>query len=99
MGVIEIVTIERCCLFRKLEKLSLKCIRIYEIVERVSLAAYQLYLFEELLKIHEVFHVFMLCQYLLDLSHVLEILNVELNSNLSYEEQLNKIVDIREQVL
>ena len=43
--------------------------------------------------IHPVFHVSMLCKYLPDLSYVLSSPAIQLDENLSYEEELVAIVD------
>ena len=54
---------------------------------------YRLALSPELSMIHPVFHVSMLCKYLPDLSHVLSSPAIQLDENLSYEEELVVIVD------
>ena len=47
-------------------------VRPFEIVERISRVAYQLVLPPSLLSIHDVFHVSILRQYILDVTHVLD---------------------------
>ena len=60
---------------------------------------YRLDLPPELSTVHNVFHVSMLCKYLLDPSHVLRDQLVELKDNLTNKEQPMQIVDYREQIL
>ena len=55
--------------------------------------AYRLELPLELSRIHNVFHVFMLKKYILDLSHILEAPPIELEEDLSFEVQPVAIVD------
>ena len=57
------------------------------IVERIGPVTYRLDLPEEFSRVHNVFHVSMLCMYISDPSHVLEAPEIELRDNLSYEEQ------------
>ena len=61
--------------------------------------AYELALPPNLQHIHNVFHVSMLRRYHPDVSHVIEYENVEIQPDLSYEEQPIKILDRKEQVL
>ena len=65
----------------------------FEILERVGLIAYRLALPLELLMIHSVFHVSMLRKYLPNPSHVLSLPAIQLDENLSYEEEPIAIVD------
>ena len=53
----------------------------------------------ELDRIHDVFHVSMLRKYIPDPSHVLTEQPVEIQKNLTYEEEPVQILDRREQVL
>ena len=53
----------------------------------------------ELARIHDVFHVSMLLNYIADPSHVLRDQPVELKENLTYEERPVQIVDRKDQVL
>ena len=57
------------------------------IVERIGPVAYRLDLPEEFSRVHNVFHIYMLCMYISDPSHVLEAPEIELRDDLSYEEQ------------
>nr|XP_009765336.1 PREDICTED: uncharacterized protein LOC104216897 [Nicotiana sylvestris] len=68
-------------------KLSPRFIGPYEILERIGPIAYKLALPPELGKIHNVFHVSMLRKYRSDPSHVLPIESIEVNPDLTYEEE------------
>lgn len=85
--------------FGKREKLSLRYVRPYEIIEKVGWVAYILALLLELSRIYEVHQESMLCKYLSDPSHVLEMQSVGLKDSLFYEEHSVKIINRREQVL
>ena len=85
--------------FRKRGKLSPRYIGPYRIVERIGEVAYQLELSSDLDRIHDVFHVSMLRKYIPDPSHVLTKQPVEIQENLTYEEEPVQILDRREQVL
>ncbi|XP_022876882.1 uncharacterized protein LOC111395103 [Olea europaea var. sylvestris] len=85
--------------FGKRGKLSPRYIGPYEIVERIGPVAYRLALPTELSRIHDVFHVSMLCKYIPDPSHVLESQPVELKESLTYEEKSVQILDRKEQIL
>ncbi|CAL8168609.1 unnamed protein product [Prunus armeniaca] len=85
--------------FGKHVKLSPHYIGPYEIMERIGPVAYRLALPPELSRVHDVFHVSMLRKYMPDPSHVLEYQLVELEEDLTYEEQLVQILDKKEQML
>ena len=85
--------------FGKRGKLSPRYIGPYRIVERIGEVAYRLELPFDLDRIHDVFHVSMLRKYILDPSHVLTAQPVEIQENLTYEEEPVQILDRREQVL
>ena len=57
--------------FGKREKLSLRYIGPYEVVERVGHIAYRLALLPKLVSVHDMIHVSMLQRYKSDLIHVL----------------------------
>ncbi|KAK8694914.1 hypothetical protein V6N13_072458 [Hibiscus sabdariffa] len=79
--------------FGKKGRLSPRYIGPFEVLERVGTVAYRLALPPEFDKIHNVFHVSMIKKYRSDPSHVLEPEEVELNPDLSYEEELVMILD------
>ena len=82
--------------FGRRGKLSLKFIGPYEIVIKVGPKSYRLKLPPELSRIHDTFHVSMLRKYISDPSHMLREQPVQLKENLTYEETLVQIVDLKE---
>ncbi|XP_049378042.1 uncharacterized protein LOC125842770 [Solanum stenotomum] len=68
-------------------KISPRFIRPYEILERIGPVAYKLALPPELEKIHNIFHVSMLRRYRSDPSHVLPVESIEVNPDLTYNEE------------
>ena len=85
--------------FGKRGKLSPRYIEPFQIVERVGPVAYRLDLPEELSRVHNVFHISMLRKYIPDPSHVLEVPEIELRDDLSYEEQPVQILGKEEKEL
>ena len=85
--------------FGKRGKLSPQYIGPYRIVERIGEVAYLLELPSDLDRIHDVFHVSMLRKYIPDPSNVLTEQLVEIQENLTYEEEPVQILDRREKVL
>ena len=79
--------------FGKKGKLAPRYIGPFEFVERVGMVAYRLVLPPNLSQVHPVFHVSMLRKYILDPSHVLQPQSVEVNEDLTYEEEPVAIVD------
>ncbi|KAK9045785.1 hypothetical protein V6N11_051693 [Hibiscus sabdariffa] len=79
--------------FGKKGKLNPRYIGPFEVIEKVGYVAYRLTLPPEFDKIHSVFHVSMLLRYRSYPLHVLEPEEVELNSDLSYEEEHVMIPD------
>ena len=74
-------------------KLSPQYIRPFEIFHRMGKVAYELALPTNLSGVHPVFHVSILQKYILDESHMFDVEEVELNSNLSFEEVSVQIID------
>ena len=81
--------------FGRRGKLRPRYIGPYEIIARVGPVAYVQDLPLELSKVHNVFHVSMLCKYIPDPSHVLRDQPVELKDNLTFKEQPMHIVDCK----
>ncbi|KAK8636992.1 hypothetical protein V6N13_064424 [Hibiscus sabdariffa] len=86
------------CFGRK-GKLSPRFIGPYRILEKVGTVAYKLELPPQLSRIHNVFHVSMLRQYRPDPSHIIQVQDVELRPELSYDEQPVQILDQDEWIL
>ncbi|KAG8492987.1 hypothetical protein CXB51_010205 [Gossypium anomalum] len=74
-------------------KLSPRFIRPYQVVKRIGPVAYQLELPPELHRIHDVFHVSMLRRYRSDPTHVIPVAEIEVQSDLTFEEELVQILD------
>ncbi|XP_017613787.1 uncharacterized protein LOC108458905 [Gossypium arboreum] len=77
--------------FRQKEKLSHRFIGLYEVIESVGHVTYELALPMELQKMHDVFYVSMLRRYRLNPSHVILAEDVEIQPDLSYQEEPVKI--------
>ncbi|XP_068331403.1 uncharacterized protein [Pyrus communis] len=69
------------------------------ITERVGEVAYRLELPSELAKVYKVFHVSMLRHYVADPSHVKPPQPLEINPDLTYDEEPVTILDWKEKVL
>ncbi|XP_057996230.1 uncharacterized protein LOC131175596 [Hevea brasiliensis] len=78
--------------FGRKGKLSPRFIGPYEVIERVGPVAYRLALPPELDKIHNVFHVSMLRRYRSDPSHVISMEEIEVQPDLTYEEEPIRIL-------
>ncbi|XP_077222075.1 uncharacterized protein LOC143855912 [Tasmannia lanceolata] len=85
--------------FGKKGKLSPRYIGPYEILERIGPVSYRVALPPALSHVHNVFHVSLLRKYLADPSHVLQTEPMQLEQDLSYEEQPVQILDRKEQIL
>ncbi|XP_058181413.1 uncharacterized protein LOC131299855 [Rhododendron vialii] len=85
--------------FGKKGKLSPRYIGPFDIIEKIGEVAYRLALPPKLSGVHDVFHVSMLRKYEPDPSHVLEWSELELEADVSYEEEPMRILDSRDQVL
>ncbi|XP_070009484.1 uncharacterized protein, partial [Nicotiana sylvestris] len=79
--------------FGKKGKLSPRFIGPFDILDRVGEVAYRLALPPSLSAVHPVFHVSMLRKYRGDPSHVLDFSTVQLDKDLSYEEEPVSILD------
>ena len=79
--------------FGKKGKLAPRYIGPFEILERIGMVAYQLALPPNMSQVHPVFHISMLRKYISDPSHVLQPQSVELNEDLTIEEEPVAIVD------
>ena len=79
--------------FGKKGKLSPRFIGPFEVIAKVGPVAYKLALPLEFDRVHNVFHVSVLRKYRSDPSHVLEVEQVELNQNLTYDEEPVQILD------
>ena len=73
--------------FGKKGKLSPRFIGPHEILECVGPVAYRLALPSELEKIHNVFHVSMLRRYRSDPSHIIQTKSIEVQPDLTYDEE------------
>ena len=85
--------------FGKSDKLSLRFIGLFEILERVGTIAYRLALPPSMSGVHEVFHVSMLRRYTPDPAHVVDWGENEVDTDGTFEEGLVCIMDSRYQVL
>ncbi|GMI70929.1 hypothetical protein HRI_000762200 [Hibiscus trionum] len=85
--------------FGRKGKLSLRYIGSYEIVKRIGPVSYQLRFPFDLEKIHNVFHVSMLRKYRSDPSHVMPVEEIELNLDLTYNEEPVEILASDSKVL
>ena len=85
--------------FVKREKLSPRFIGPFEILERVGTIVYRLALPPSMSGVHEVFRVSMLRRYTLDLAHVVDWGEIEVDTDRTFEEGPVCIMDSRDQVL
>ncbi|CAN6688431.1 unnamed protein product [Malus baccata var. baccata] len=85
--------------FGKRGKLSPRYIGPYEITEKIGEVAYRLELHPELSKVHNVFHVSMLRHYISDPLHVIPPQPLEINPDLTYDEEPVTILDWKDKVL
>ncbi|XP_070667563.1 uncharacterized protein [Malus domestica] len=85
--------------FGKKGKLSPRYIGPYQITEQIGEVAYKLELSPELSRVHDVFHVSMLRHYVFDPSHVIPPQPLEINPDLTYDEEPMMIMDWKDKVL
>ena len=78
--------------FGKKGKLSPRFIGTNEVLERIGHVAYHLALPPELAKLHNVFHVSMLRRYRSDESHILPVQDVQVQADLSYDDEPKAIL-------
>ena len=79
--------------FGKKKKLALRYIGPFEILERIGIVSYRLALPPNISQVHPMFHVSMLRKYISEPSHVLQPQSVEVNEDLTFEEDLVAIID------
>ena len=79
--------------FGKKGKLSPMFISPYEVLERIRPVAYRLALPPKLAKLHDVFHVSKLRKYRSDESHILPVQEIQVQEDLSYDEEPKAIMD------
>ncbi|XP_070042897.1 uncharacterized protein [Nicotiana tomentosiformis] len=85
--------------FGKKGKLNLRFIGLFEVLDRVGEVAYSLVLPPRLARVHLVLHVSMLRKYHENRSYVLDFSTMQLDENLTYEEELVTILDQQVQKL
>ena len=85
--------------FGKREKLSLRFIGPFKILERIGIIAYRLALPPIMSDVHEVFHISMLRKYTPDPAHVVDWGQIEVDTDGTFEEGPICILDNRDQVL
>ncbi|XP_050211561.1 uncharacterized protein LOC126661738 [Mercurialis annua] len=79
--------------FGKKGKLAPRYAGPYEVIERIGTVAYKLALPSEMSQVHPVFHVSMLRKYIPDPHRLIQPQEVEIDEELSYEEEPVEIVD------
>ena len=85
--------------FGKRGKLSSRFIRPFEILERVGTVVYRLALPPSMAVVHKVSHVSMLRRYTPDPAHVVDWGEIEVDTDVTFEEEPVCIMDSRDQVL
>ncbi|KAA3484889.1 reverse transcriptase [Gossypium australe] len=78
--------------FSRKGKLSMRFIGPYQVMERIGPVAYHLALSTKLDNIQNVFHVSMLRRYRSDPSHVISPVEIELQPNMTFSEEMVKIL-------
>jgi hypothetical protein len=85
--------------FEKKGKLSPYFIEPFEITQRVEKLAYRIALTPDLVRTNDVFHVSMLRKCIINPDVIMEYELLEIQEELTYVEEIVKIVDKKEQVL
>ena len=85
--------------FGKREKLSPRFIRPFEILERVGTIAYRLVLPLSMSGVHEVFHVSMIRRYTPDPAHIVDLGDIEVDTDGTFKEGPVCIIDSQDQIL
>ncbi|XP_075515801.1 uncharacterized protein LOC142550612 [Primulina tabacum] len=96
---VKIASMKGVMRFGKKGKLSPKFIEPFEILERVGALAYKMTLPPNLDGVHNVFHIYILCNYMSNPSHVLNYEPLQLTPNLTYEEKPTHILAWQERRL
>ncbi|KAL0544201.1 hypothetical protein IC582_019314 [Cucumis melo] len=87
MIFLEVAPMKGVLRFEKKGKLSPRFVGPFGIIERIVPVAYCLTLPPAFSAVHDVFHVSMLRKYVVDLTHVVDFKSLQIDENLSYEEQ------------
>ncbi|KAA0055585.1 pol protein [Cucumis melo var. makuwa] len=87
MVFLKVVPMRGVLRFKRKGKLSPRFVGPFEILKRISPVAYRLALSPSFFVVHDVFHVSMLRKYVADPMHVVDFEPLQINENLSYEEQ------------
>ena len=85
--------------FNKHGKLSPRFIGPFEILERIGTVVYRLALLPSMTSVREVFHVSMLREYTPDPAHLVDWGQIEVDTDVTFEEGPVCIIDSRDQVL
>ena len=85
--------------FGRKGKLSPRYVSPFEILERIGEVAYKVALPPDLAHVHPVFHVSMLRRYVPDPLHIIDYVPLQVQADLTYQEEPVKILDHKEQVL
>ncbi|KAA0067039.1 pol protein [Cucumis melo var. makuwa] len=87
MVFLKVAPMEGVLRFEKKGKLSPRFVGPFEILERIGHVAYRLTLPPSFSAVHDVFHVSILRRYVADPTHVVDFEPLQINEDLSYEEQ------------
>ena len=77
---------------RRREKLSPRFVGPFEVLEQIGPVVYHLALPPSFSIVHDVFYVSMLSKYIANPMHIVDFEPLQINENLSYEEQLVEIL-------